>query len=43
MIGRQLNRLVSADEMGELFKVCALHSPGWTPPAFEDVSAEPSA
>jgi SAM-dependent MidA family methyltransferase len=34
-LGRQLNRLVSADEMGELFKVCAIHSPGWNPPAFE--------
>jgi hypothetical protein len=21
--------------MGELFKVCAIHSPDWTPPAFE--------
>ena len=40
VIGRELNRLVSADEMGELFKVCAIHSPGWTPPAFEDVAAE---
>jgi SAM-dependent MidA family methyltransferase len=36
MIGRQLTRLIGADEMGELFKVCAIHSPGWTPPAFED-------
>jgi SAM-dependent MidA family methyltransferase len=36
MIGRQLNRLVAADQMGELFKACCLHSPGWTPPAFED-------
>jgi len=36
VIGRQLNRLVGADEMGELFKVCAIHSPDWTPPAFED-------
>ncbi|HLZ74127.1 class I SAM-dependent methyltransferase [Phenylobacterium sp.] len=35
-IGRQLTRLIAADEMGELFKVCAIHSPGWTPPAFED-------
>ena len=41
-IGRQLDRLIAADEMGELFKVCAIHSPGWTPPAFEAVtSAEP--
>jgi SAM-dependent MidA family methyltransferase len=36
VIGRQLTRLVGADEMGELFKVCAIHSPDWTPPAFED-------
>ncbi len=36
-LGRQLNRLIAADEMGELFKACVLHSPGWTPPAFEDL------
>lgn len=36
VLGRQLNRLISADEMGELFKACVIHSPGWTPPAFED-------
>jgi NADH dehydrogenase [ubiquinone] 1 alpha subcomplex assembly factor 7 len=36
VIGRQLNRLVGGDHMGELFKACCLHSPGWTPPAFED-------
>ncbi|PZQ54217.1 MAG: SAM-dependent methyltransferase [Phenylobacterium zucineum] len=36
VIGRQLQRLVGADEMGDLFKTCCLHSPGWTPPAFED-------
>lgn len=36
MIGRQLNRLVAADQMGELFKACCLHSDDWTPPAFED-------
>jgi SAM-dependent MidA family methyltransferase len=36
LIGRQLNRLVAADEMGELFKALCLFSPGWTPPAFED-------
>lgn len=35
-IGRQLNRLVSGDEMGELFKVCCLYSPGWIPPAFDE-------
>jgi SAM-dependent MidA family methyltransferase len=35
VLGRQLNRLVAADQMGELFKACVIHSPGWTPPAFE--------
>jgi SAM-dependent MidA family methyltransferase len=35
-IGRQLTRLIATDEMGELFKVCAIHLPGWTPPAFEE-------
>lgn len=38
VIGRQLNRLVGGDEMGELFKACCLHSPGWTPPAFADLA-----
>jgi len=42
-IGRQLNRLIAADQMGELFKVCAIHTPGWTPPAFEDDFSEPDA
>ena len=36
LIGRQLNRLVGGDQMGQLFKACCLYSPGWTPPAFED-------
>jgi SAM-dependent MidA family methyltransferase len=36
IIGRQLNRLVAADQMGELFKACCIHSPDWTPPAFEE-------
>ena len=36
VIGRQLTRLIASDEMGELFKVCAIHSPDWTPPAFEE-------
>ena len=36
VIGRQLNRLIAADQMGELFKACCIHSPGWTPPAFEE-------
>jgi len=34
-LGRQVNRLLSADEMGELFKACVIHSADWTPPAFE--------
>ena len=38
-LGRQLHRLIGADEMGELFKVCAIHSPDWTPPAFEEEAA----
>jgi len=38
VIGRQLNRLVAADEMGELFKVCCLHHGGRTPPPFEEVA-----
>lgn len=37
VIGRQLNRLVGGNQMGELFKVCCLHSPGWIPPAFADL------
>jgi len=36
LIGRQLNRLVGGDQMGELFKACVIHSPNWTPPAFEE-------
>jgi SAM-dependent MidA family methyltransferase len=36
LVARQLNRLVAADEMGELFKACCLYSPGWVPPAFEE-------
>ena len=32
---RQLNRLLSPAEMGELFKVVCLAQPGLTPPAFE--------
>jgi SAM-dependent MidA family methyltransferase len=43
MIGRQLTRLIAADEMGELFKVCAIHSGDWTPPAFEDSAYEEDA
>ena len=36
VIARQLHRLVSADEMGELFKACCLFPPDQPPPAFED-------
>jgi SAM-dependent MidA family methyltransferase len=36
VIGRQLHRLVGGDQMGELFKACCIHSPGWTPPAFDE-------
>jgi SAM-dependent MidA family methyltransferase len=39
VLGRELHRLVGEDQMGALFKACCLHSPGWTPPGFED--AEP--
>jgi NADH dehydrogenase [ubiquinone] 1 alpha subcomplex assembly factor 7 len=35
VIGRQLERLTRADQMGELFKVACIHSPDWTPPGFE--------
>lgn len=33
-IGRQLHRLLAADQMGELFKVACIYAPGWTPPVF---------
>ena len=36
-IGRQLHRLIGGDEMGELFKACAIFPPGEPPPAFEEV------
>ena len=36
MIGRQLARLVEADQMGELFKGACIHSPGLVPPGFEE-------
>jgi SAM-dependent MidA family methyltransferase len=35
-IGRQLHRLIGSDEMGELFKACAIFEPGQPPPAFEE-------
>ena len=34
-IGRQLERLIAADKMGELFKVVCLHAPGLSAPGFE--------
>ncbi|MDO8380903.1 class I SAM-dependent methyltransferase [Phenylobacterium sp.] len=34
-IERQLERLVSPDQMGELFKAACIHSPGLVPPGFE--------
>ena len=34
-IERQIERLVSPDEMGELFKVACLCQPGFSPPGFE--------
>ncbi len=34
-IGRQLERLVAPDQMGELFKVACLHVQGLVPPGFE--------
>ncbi|MGH7011855.1 MAG: SAM-dependent methyltransferase, partial [Caulobacteraceae bacterium] len=33
-IGRQLDRLLGADQMGALFKVAAIHSAGLEPPGF---------
>ena len=36
IIDRQLERLIGDDGMGRLFKVAAIHSSGWTPPAFEE-------
>lgn len=37
-IERQLERLVSPDQMGELFKVACIHTPGFVPPGFEDLT-----
>jgi NADH dehydrogenase [ubiquinone] 1 alpha subcomplex assembly factor 7 len=34
-IARQLDRLVSPAQMGDLFKAACVHSPGVTPPGFE--------
>ncbi len=35
VIARQLDRLVGADQMGQVFKVAVIHTPGLTPPGFE--------
>ena len=35
VIERQLERLVSPDQMGDLFKVVCIHTPGLVPPGFE--------
>lgn len=35
-IARQLARLIDPDEMGSLFKACAIHTPGFVPPGFEN-------
>ena len=35
-IARQLARLTDPDEMGTLFKACAIHPRGFVPPGFED-------
>ena len=34
-IGRQLERLIAPDKMGDLFKVVCLHAPNLSPPGFE--------
>ena len=36
VLQRQLARLIDADQMGDLFKALALHSPGLIPPGFEE-------
>ena len=38
VIERQLERLVSPDQMGELFKAACIHSAGFEPPAFETLT-----
>ncbi len=35
VIGRQKNRLMAPDQMGELFKVISIHQPGFPSPGFE--------
>ncbi|CAN5465596.1 class I SAM-dependent methyltransferase [soil metagenome] len=36
-LARQLDRLTGADQMGDLFKVVCLFTPGLSPPLFEDM------
>ena len=36
VVGRQLERLIGQDQMGELFKAACVHSAGLQPPAFEE-------
>ena len=36
VIDRQLDRLIGPDQMGRLFKVAAIHAPGFTAPGFEE-------
>jgi SAM-dependent MidA family methyltransferase len=37
IVQRQLERLTAPDQMGSLFKALAIHSPGLTPPGFEEL------
>ena len=39
VLSRQLDRLVGDDQMGQLFKVLSIHSPGLQPPGFEGPEA----
>jgi SAM-dependent MidA family methyltransferase len=38
-IGRQLERLIGSEQMGELFKATCIHAPGLQPPAFEEATS----
>ena len=40
VIGRQLHRLISPDQMGELFKALSIHTRGLDPPGFARQEAE---
>ncbi|HEY3812688.1 MAG TPA: SAM-dependent methyltransferase [Caulobacteraceae bacterium] len=37
-VARQLARLIDPEQMGTLFKACAVHAQGFTPPGFEDAA-----